>query len=109
MKYKAFALKPANVKSSSGNIEATMQIGDSVIADLSTAKTDLVNFNSFTRASGSTFYLPTFCKVSLANLSSPVPVSDGTPIPIPTPVASMTVSLVDNDTGESWLGSMTKQ
>lgn len=80
----------ANVKNSAGTIKAQMRWdstlgkGDSVDGDWSSAHTDIVNFNKFTRADGSIFQLGEFCKVSVTNLitedltTPPPPPSDVT-------------------------------
>lgn len=71
--YKSTAKAPANIKNqTTGVLVYELQFGEYVIGELSTAKTDLINFTKCYRADGTVKELGVVCKVSLTNMTTPV-------------------------------------
>lgn len=74
--------------------------GAFVFGDLSSAKTDIVNFDHCYTAAGQRVELGAACKVSVGNLTlttadEPTSTPSPTPAPAPAPSAPSTVTLVD--------------
>lgn len=91
-----------------------LQAGDWVLGDRSSTGSDIINItDGIHRKDGVTIDRPPLnkpCKASTGNLDvTDLPVSPPPPPPPPPGTTTYTVTLVDDQTGETWSGTLTKQ